>query len=169
MKDLDLKKNILKVLSILFLITCPILLYCQESTQLKQPTAEYLDKDTIVITKNKPTKDLDTTTFIVIDDSEIFFSSERGQMIFKNYISKSLNYPDSAIDKKIEGQVIVCFELDSNGKPNKIKIKQSLSPIFDNEVIRVISNLPNYGWTNGIPKTEYRPISLCLPITFKLR
>ena len=90
-----------------------------------------------------------------------------GYSALYEYFDRELKYPINAVGGSVEGIVTVSFAIDQNGKPDLIKIENSLGVAFDKECQRVISSMP--GWK---PATiNGRPIStrLSIPLTFKIK
>ena len=85
------------------------------------------------------------------------------------YISENLIYPDSAYKANMEGKVFVSFTIDCEGHISNIKITKGSNPYFDTEVLRLISNMPNWIWDEKIKPTERMTITRTLPISFKLK
>lgn len=90
-----------------------------------------------------------------------------GEEALLKFIKNKLNYPNSAIQKKIQGIVIIQFTINEHGYIAKdINILRSLDPACDHEAIRVIKLLPPFipGKQNG----ENVSVLYTLPIRFKL-
>ena len=85
------------------------------------------------------------------------------------YVNKNLTYPDSAYKAKIEGQVFVCFTIDSKGQISDIKITKGSNPYFDKEVIRLFSAMPDWIWDEKIKMTDRIVTTRTLPIKFSLK
>lgn len=86
-----------------------------------------------------------------------------GQAKLLEYIKTNLRYPDP--ECCISGRVIVQFKVMKNGNIDEIKIARGLHPLFDKEVLRVISTMPK--WNPG--KIMDRPVNtlLTVPVKFK--
>ncbi|MEI7595684.1 MAG: energy transducer TonB [Bacteroidota bacterium] len=113
------------------------------------------------------------TSFIGIDDTELFVYFHGGKdepsslaLLYK-YISKNLIYPDSARKMGIEGTVYVSFSINEIGKISDINIDKGLCPEIDHEVIKLVSNMPDWNWDKRI-KPKSRQYKKRLPIRFKL-
>jgi hypothetical protein len=59
--------------------------------------------------------------------------------------------------------------IDANGKIFNIKIVKGVSPDIDNEVIRVLSIMPNWSWSKKIPLGRRPNVKRFLPVTFLLK
>jgi Ca-activated chloride channel family protein len=83
-----------------------------------------------------------------------------------NYISKNINYPDSAKAKGTQGQVVVKFFISSTGNVSGHEIFKSVSSDLDAEALRVVKTLSKFepAWRNGksVPAWYYVPINFVL-------
>jgi len=84
-----------------------------------------------------------------------------GEDALVNYVRQQIRFPEGS---NLSGKVIVEFSLDQTGKAVKPVIKQSLSPQHDQEVIRLVKNMPN--WEVGKQDGKFVPIKMQLPIEF---
>ena len=64
-----------------------------------------------------------------------------GSEAFKKFIYENLKYPQEALEKQIEGRVIVGYEIDDNGIVHKPHIIKGLGYGCDEEAMRVIGLL----------------------------
>jgi protein TonB len=78
-------------------------------------------------------------------DIKPIFSMEDGD--FCSWTMKNIKYPEDAVRKHIEGEVIVNFVINKQGQVEDIKITQSAHSLLDSEVVRVISQSPQ--WSPG--------------------
>lgn len=72
---------------------------------------------------------------------------------FHEYIERNINYQHDENKKRIKGDVLLEFLVDSNGEipTSEIKIKTGLTPLCDEEAIRVIKESPKWNpakWGN---------------------
>ena len=85
--------------------------------------------------------------------------------LFEFIISKMV-YPAEAVKEKIEGTVIVSYDIDKEGFIQNLKVVQSVHPLLDTEAVRVMEQLPQLD-----PATLHgRPVSMQfnVPLMFKL-
>jgi len=108
------------------------------------------------------------TLLIGIDDTELYVHFPGGDDELLKYINNNIHYPDSAIKAKVEGKVNVRFKIDTLGIISDIRIIHGLTTDIDNEVIYVISKMPNWVWDDSIKKNRRRITERTLPIIFKL-
>jgi TonB family protein len=80
------------------------------------------------------TNNLDNHTITYISEAPYYIG---GMDSMKRFITKNLQYPESAIQDKIEGTVIVEFWIDTNGMTTDHKVIRSVRNDLDKEAIRV--------------------------------
>lgn len=90
-----------------------------------------------------------------------------GNTEFISYVIDNLNYPSSAKEKGIEGQVVVVFVIDKDGSVIDAKVVKSVDTEIDAEALRVIQNSPK--WTPAVHKGENVKVRRTVPINFNLR
>jgi TonB family protein len=67
-----------------------------------------------------------------------------GKTAFKEYIKKSLIYPEEALEKKIEGIVHLSAQIDDNGTVDEVVVEKGIGYGCDEEAVRLIKNI-RYG------------------------
>ena len=89
-----------------------------------------------------------------------------GNTALSNYIGSNVHYPKVAESKGIQGKVLVSFVIERDGSITNISIVNSMDPLLDQELLRVVGNMPHWlpGKANGKP-TRYK---YTIPISFKL-
>lgn len=93
-----------------------------------------------------PTEELTTTenepALIEVDEQATF---QGGDILkFREWVQKSVVYPEDAIKKGITGKVTLQFAVNSSGKVCDIKILRGVDPMLDNETIRVLESSPDW-------------------------
>jgi protein TonB len=80
----------------------------------------------------------------------------------KEYISKTLNYPDAAFENRVEANLSVSFLVLSDGKITQVKVKKKSGWGIDEEAIRIIKSMPAWipGKLNGQPVNVRMNISI---------
>lgn len=76
-----------------------------------------------------------------------------GKRSFNDYIEKNIKHPTDSICSQVKGKVVLTFYVDEQGRPENIRIKESLCPTADNEAIRLIKEGPN--WTLGEDEVSF--------------
>ena len=101
--------------------------------------------------------------YMVCDEMPKFPGGMRECM---NYLSKSIKYPAEAIDKKIQGRVIVQFVVKEDGSISEAKVVRGIDPLLDKEALRVTNSMPK--WTPGKQDGKAVSVKYTIPISFKL-
>lgn len=101
----------------------------------------------------------DTSTLV-----EILPQFPGGNASMLTFIKRNFRYPPSLLLKDISGKVIIAYVIDPTGKPTELTIKQSVSPEMDEEVLRVISEMPD--WSPGYQNGKAVPVKMTYPINF---
>jgi TonB family protein len=82
------------------------------------------------------------------------------------YFASDLHYPEEAVRDSTQGTLSVSFIINGSGKPEKIAIENSLGPLFDQETIRLIENMP--AWKSATFNGKPVPSRISLPLTFRI-
>jgi protein TonB len=70
-----------------------------------------------------------------------------GEVAFEKFIQKSIQYPAIAKAQGIEGKVVVALVIDETGAVNNVEVIQGIGGGCEEEVIRVLSAMPNWAPT----------------------
>jgi TonB family protein len=89
---------------------------------------------------------------------------QRGMM---THISRQFRYPTAARNEGISGRVFVNFEMDTNGKVQKLRVVRTVHYLIDLEALRVVSELPKMDEPAMLKGKSVR-ISYTLPINAKI-
>lgn len=121
--------------------------------------------------------DFEVTECEVVEDEEVIdcfccggmetnASPIGGMNTFYSYLKENISYPALAKKQGIEGKVIVQFMVKKTGKIDSVKIFRGIGGGCDEEVIRVISQAPQ--WNPG--KQRGTPINqkMFFPVKFTL-
>ena len=73
-----------------------------------------------------------------------------GDKNLNNYIKNKLVYPELALRNNIEGEVVIQFQISSEGTPNNFMITSGLNKECDEAALKVITEMP-----------KWRPAVLC--------
>ena len=91
-----------------------------------------------------------------------------GQKALFEYLANNVRYEDLVWDADITGRVVVQFLVQADGSITDIEIVRSMGyPEFDEEAVRVISEMPKWVWKCDPGK--YAPMRYTLPVNFKLQ
>jgi protein TonB len=84
------------------------------------------------------------------------------------FIGMNVQYPAEAMEKNIQGQVMLQFSISKNGDMGDISIINSNDPSLEKEALRVASLLDKK-WVPGVLNGEPVTVIYEMPVTFKLR
>ena len=89
-----------------------------------------------------------------------------GQKELHAYLSRKVDYPKQAQEKRIEGRVVVQFVVQPDGSLVDAKVLKGIGGGCDEEALKVVRNMPRWfpGEINGTKVPVYRTI----PIVFKI-
>lgn len=98
------------------------------------------------------------------------FENEQGPAgeLFLKYINRNIKYPQAAIEKELEGTVIVSFLVDKDGKVTDVKVVKSVDPLLDEEAMKAVKDSP--AWTPAKDaKGNAVAVRYNLPVVFNLQ
>lgn len=86
---------------------------------------------------------------------------------FYNYVLQNYRYPESAFRARLEGQVIIDFLVDREGKTSDFRVMRGISQALNAEAVRLISSTD--GWVPA--QYEGAPVRarMSVPITFRVK
>lgn len=83
-----------------------------------------------------------------------------------DFMKKTMRYPEDARKENIQGRVMLTFIVEKNGRLTDIKVAKSISPLLNNEAIRMVKSMPK--WNPGMQGGRKVRVKYYLPIVFKL-
>jgi protein TonB len=89
-----------------------------------------------------------------------------GENELRKFLALNLRYPNDAINNNIEGEVIVSFKIDEEGKVSDVTSLKSLGYGCDEEAIRVVMRMPH--WEPAKKGGKKIAVMYNLPIVFEL-
>ncbi len=116
-----------------------------------------------VISKNHKSDETPEEMFFVVEDMPQY---PGGNEAMKEFIYSNLNYPSKAKKNKMEGSVIVQFEVNKMGEVGSVTVVQTSNKIFSASAIEVIENMPN--WTPGMQRGKAVKVMFTIPVLFKI-
>ena len=105
--------------------------------------------------------DEDLDVFMVVEEMPEFPGGMDGLI---SYLQENIHYPQN--DICVVGRVFVNFIIEKDGSVTNVKTLRGLHPLFDEEAVRVVSNMPK--WKPGKQRGKPVRVSYNLPIGFKL-
>ena len=108
----------------------------------------------------------DKSYYFIVDEMPKFNGKKKYREEFIKFLNQKIEYPQEAIDKRINGKVFVQFVIGKNGYIKDAKVTRGVHPSIDQEALRVIYSSPK--WESGIKSGEPVDVILTFPIEFKL-
>ena len=92
------------------------------------------------------------------------------QQYLLDYIYRSVQYPEEAREKNVEGQAVVRFVVERDGSIGEATIVKDPGAGCGAEALRVITSMNevDYKWSPGKIKGEAVRVAMTLPVKFKL-
>jgi protein TonB len=89
-----------------------------------------------------------------------------GEQALYTFLSDNIRYPLEAVERGVQGKVVVKFVVAKDGSIKNVKNINSVFPALDNEALRLIKSMPKWkaGTQEGVPVN----VNFTLPITFKI-
>lgn len=82
------------------------------------------------------------------------------------FINKNIQYPPEAIEKEIQGRVIVQMVITDEGDVTDAKVVRGVDPLLDKEALRVINLMPK--WKPGKQRGKAVNVKYTIPVMFRL-
>jgi TonB family protein len=136
-------------------------------------------RDTIITfdpsTYEQTTEVVTSDIYMVVEEMPRFPGCEDEPAVERNtcaqqkmmtFLFGELRYPEKARDEKVEGTVVVQFVVDKAGNILNPKIVKGLGAGCDEEVLRVVSLMPQ--WVPGRQEGKPAAVQFNLPVKFKL-
>lgn len=108
----------------------------------------------------------------IADDQQIYAAVESmpvfpgGSAALYKFIRENLRYPKAALDKGIQGRVIITFIVETDGSISSIKVIKGIGSGCEEEAVRMIASMPRWipGKQHGAPVR----VQFNLPLRFSL-
>jgi len=113
-----------------------------------------------VVSKNQSKENV----FDVVEHMPEFPGGMDSLMVF---LQRTVKYPKEAMDKGIQGRVLVKFIIEKDGQVSTPEVVKSVYAALDEEALRVVRCMPN--WQPGRQKGKVVRVFFTLPITFRLQ
>jgi TonB family protein len=130
---------------------------------------KYNAKDGVIMITTKEAAKLEKTESFE-KDGEVFYIVEDmpkypgGKPAMKTYIYSNLEYPEQAKSQGIEGEVMVQFMVNQQGKVEQEKVVRSTYEGFNEAALKVIREMPD--WTPGKQRGKAVRVQYVVPIKF---
>lgn len=122
---------------------------------------------TTTITAQKTVVSKKQSKEVVFDIVEQMPEFPGGQDSLMSFLVNTVKYPKEAIDKGIEGRVMVQFIVEKDGQVSTPTVSKSVFPALDEEALRVIQCMPK--WKPGKQDGNVVRVNFTLPVAFRLK
>ena len=135
-----------------------------EITSKKAPDMEDIDKIDFSQYKKKGLVENYPDAYGVTDKLAEY---EGGQSQLLKDLIETMVYPEEAKEQKIEGKVVVRFQINTNGTLSNCEVAYSQNPLLDEAALKAVENLPGK-WQPA--EVDGKPVASVfnIPVTFKL-
>jgi len=82
----------------------------------------------------------------------------------RRYIELTVVYPLQAIKQKLNGVVIVSFDVNRQGAVDNIKVERGVHPMLDKEAIKAVESMPR--WKPGVRHGKPVIVKFVIPVRF---
>ena len=108
-----------------------------------------------------------------IVEEEIFVTAEEmptfqgGDLSkFRNWVQSNVKYPQIALENGIQGNVVIKFVVEKDGKLSNIQVLQSPDKTLADAAVQVLQKSPK--WKPGKQRNKPVPVTYTLPVSFKI-
>jgi periplasmic protein TonB len=85
---------------------------------------------------------------------------------FREWVQRRTNYPQLAIDNKIQGRVFLTFIIETDGSVSNVTVVKGVDPLIDNEAMRAIRSSPK--WSPGLQRGQAVRVRYSMWLAFAL-
>lgn len=101
--------------------------------------------------------------FMIVEIMPMFRGGDINQ--FRLWVQKRTNYPQIAIDNRIQGKVLITFVVEADGSVSNVTVLKGVDPIIDNEAVKSIESSPK--WTPGYQRGKPVRVRYSIWINFE--
>ena len=104
--------------------------------------------------------------FVIVEKMPTF---RKGNLdTFRKWVQGEIKYPAEAVQKNIQGRVVVSFVVEPDGSLGDIQLLQAPDKLLADEARRVIETSPAGDWSPGMQRGEKVRVKYTLPVDFRL-
>jgi TonB family protein len=121
-------------------------------------------KDIVEVNEYADNQNMDLHHNNVVEEMPEF---KGGMKELMKFLADNMKYPDQAKTDLAQGDVLVNFVINPNGKVEQVEVAKEVNPVLAAEVIRVISSMPD--WNPGKQSGNPVDVFFTIPIQFSLQ
>jgi len=130
--------------------------------ELRKDSIKEIEQEADAKKLQKPASRADSIVFV--EQVPLF---PGGDAALKLFLTNNMKYPVDAINRKVQGTVVLNFVVEKDGSIRRIIISKAVDPVLDFEAVRVISSMP--GWLAASMHGKPIAAMVVMPIKFSLR
>ena len=104
----------------------------------------------------------DDGTFFIVEVMPSFRGGDLDK--FREWVQKRTNYPQEAIDNRIQGRVSITFVVEPDGSVSNVTVLKGVHPLIDNEAVKAIEASPK--WSPGLQRGKPVRVRYVIYLTF---
>lgn len=114
-----------------------------------------------------------TSVEVQVDSNRVFLTVEKapefpgGKNGFTHFLIKTVRYPASGVENRIQGRVWLTFVVEKDGSLTDIKVAKGVSKDIDAEAVRVMKASPK--WNPGMQGGQAVRVQYSQSLDFKLQ
>lgn len=85
---------------------------------------------------------------------------------FREWVKNRLNFPQLAIDKKLQGIVFLTFIVEPDGSVTSVTVIKGVDPLIDDEAVKTIQSSPK--WSPGLQRGQPVRVRYNIKLNFLL-
>jgi protein TonB len=85
---------------------------------------------------------------------------------FREWVMRRTNYPQVAVENRIQGKVYLTFIVETDGTVSNVTIVKGVDPIIDGEAVRTIQSSPK--WSPGLQRGQPVRVRYSMSLSFSL-
>jgi periplasmic protein TonB len=85
---------------------------------------------------------------------------------FREWVMRRTNYPQAAVDNRIQGKVFLTFIIETDGTVSNVTVVKGVNPLIDNEAVRTIQSSPK--WSPGLQRGQPVRVRYSISLSFSL-
>lgn len=89
-----------------------------------------------------------------------------GMVEFMKWLTATLKYPATALQRQQQGKVMISFIVEKDGTLTHLKVVKSAGKLFDDEALRVAKLMPK--WKPGVDNGKPCRSMIAIPIVFEM-
>ncbi len=112
---------------------------------------------------DKDVLEVDEQTFYIVEEMPSF---PGGKAALKRYVYSKIQYPETAREKGLSGEVLVQFSVNPSGKLEDIKVAKSSDKVFEEAALAVFKDMPD--WLPGSQRGKAVKVKVVISIPFNI-